>query len=129
MSQVGIVLISHSEQIALGLKELISQAVKNSAVAIAAGTDEGKLGTSLEKIQRAIDEVHSSAGTLLLFDLGSSLMNAEMAVELADDDSIKIADAPFIEGGYVAAVEAGMGKSLDEVLLASEATRKHSKKP
>ncbi|WP_050615476.1 dihydroxyacetone kinase phosphoryl donor subunit DhaM [Bacillus testis] len=128
MSTVGIVLVSHSPKIADGLKDLLSQAVKNVAIATAGGTDEEEIGTSLEKIQQAIEKVHSDKGTLLLFDLGSSLMNAEMAVELAEDDSIKIADAPFVEGSYVAAVEAGMGKSLDEVLRAAEETREQKKK-
>jgi PTS hybrid protein len=51
-----------------------------------------------------------------LFDLGSSLINAEMAIEwLEEKDQIRIADAPLVEGAYVAVVESGCGKTMNEV--------------
>ncbi|CAH0346858.1 MULTISPECIES: dihydroxyacetone kinase phosphoryl donor subunit DhaM [unclassified Bacillus (in: firmicutes)] len=123
MSNVGIVFISHSEKMAEGLKDLVLQAVGNIPVEAAGGTDEGEIGTSLEKIQEAIQRVHSDKGVLVLFDLGSSVMNAEIAIELSGLEHIKIADAPLVEGGYVAAVESSLGKSLDEVLHAAEHIR------
>lgn len=128
MSNVGIVFVSHSEQIALGLKELTTQAIQNVSIEAAGGTDDGEIGTNLEKILSAIDSVYSDKGVLILFDLGSALMNAEMAMELSGRENILIADAPLIEGGYVAAVESSMGRSLQEVLEAAEQVREQPKR-
>jgi len=128
MSNVGIVFVSHSKQIALGLKELTTQAIQNVSIEAAGGTDDGEIGTNLEKIIQAIETVYSDKGVLILFDLGSALMNAEMALELSGRDNILIADAPLIEGGYVAAVESSMGKSLQEVLEAAEQVREQPKR-
>jgi phosphoenolpyruvate---glycerone phosphotransferase subunit DhaM len=123
MSNVGMVLISHSEKIADGLKDLVTQVIQNVNIEAAGGTDDGEIGTSIEKIQQAIEKVYSEKGVIILFDLGSSVMNAELAIELSGYDDIKIADAPIVEGGYVAAVESSMGKTLDEVLKATEKVR------
>ncbi|WP_347861674.1 dihydroxyacetone kinase phosphoryl donor subunit DhaM [Salimicrobium sp. PL1-032A] len=117
MANVGIVLISHSQKVAEGVKDIISEAVSNVTVIPSGGTEEGGIGTSAPKIQGAVEEADSGNGVLLLYDIGSAGMNAEMAVELADKENCSVADnIPLVEGGYVAAVEAGMGKSVDEIL-------------
>ncbi|SDJ79003.1 dihydroxyacetone kinase phosphoryl donor subunit DhaM [Salimicrobium halophilum] len=117
MANVGIVLISHSPKVAEGVKDIISEAVSNVKVIPAGGTEEGGIGTSAPQIQQAIEEADSGGGVLLLYDIGSAGMNAEMAVELADKKDCYVADdIPLVEGGYVAAVEAGMERSLDEIL-------------
>lgn len=123
MSKLGIVFVSHSTKIAEGLKDLVTQVIQDVPVEAAGGTEDGDIGTSLERIQQAVETVHSDKGVLILFDLGSALMNAELAIELSGYENVKIADAPLVEGGYVAVVEAGAGKSLDEVLAAVEKTR------
>ncbi|MGM7637382.1 dihydroxyacetone kinase phosphoryl donor subunit DhaM [Bacillus sp. Hm123] len=110
MSKVGIVLISHSKQIVDGLYELIRQVEKEVVVACAGGTEDGRIGTSLEKIQQAIAEANSEAGVLMFYDLGSAKMNGELAVELSGVSNVYLVDAPLIEGSYIAAVEAGLGK-------------------
>ncbi|UFT98610.1 PTS-dependent dihydroxyacetone kinase phosphotransferase subunit DhaM [Radiobacillus kanasensis] len=117
MSHVGIVLISHSPKIADGIKDLISQVIKDVPIVAAGGTDENDIGTSFEKISNAIEEVYSEKGVLLFYDLGSALMNAEMAIEMSEHDNIRVAkDVALVEGAYVSAVEASMGKSLEEIL-------------
>ncbi|OZI11847.1 PTS mannose transporter subunit IID [Bacillaceae bacterium SAS-127] len=110
MSKVGILLISHSKQIVDGLYELIRQVEKEVIVACAGGTEDGRIGTSLEKIQQAIAEANSEAGVLMFYDLGSAKMNGELAVELSGVSDVYLVDAPLIEGSYIAAVEAGLGK-------------------
>jgi PTS hybrid protein len=123
MSYVGIVLVSHSKDLAFGLQQLLLQVQPEVPVAVAGGTDEDEIGTSAFKIKRAIESVYTDKGVVLLFDLGSSLINAEMAIEwLEDKDQIRIADAPLVEGAYVAIVESGCGKTMNEVAdLAQEA--------
>ncbi|MFU0789899.1 dihydroxyacetone kinase phosphoryl donor subunit DhaM [Virgibacillus proomii] len=115
MSYVGIVLISHSAKIAEGTKELIRQVMKDIPLETAGGTDENEIGTSIEKISAAIDQANQGMGVLLFYDLGSAKMNAEMAIELAERDDVKLVEAPIVEGSYVAAVESGMGKQLADV--------------
>ncbi|KRG15372.1 dihydroxyacetone kinase phosphoryl donor subunit DhaM [Lederbergia galactosidilytica] len=115
MTYVGVVLISHSSKIAEGVKELIRQVVKDVPLEIAGGTEENEIGTSINKIQAAINKADQGKGVLLFYDLGSAKMNAEMAIEMSGLEHIKLIEAPIVEGAYVAAVEAGMGKDLDDV--------------
>ncbi|GAQ19091.1 PTS-dependent dihydroxyacetone kinase, phosphotransferase subunit DhaM [Oceanobacillus picturae] len=114
-SYVGIVLISHSPKIAEGLKDLIRQVMTDVPIETAGGTDDGEIGTSIEKITEAIAEADKGEGVLLFYDIGSAKMNAEMAIEMNETEQALLIEGPLVEGAYVAAVESGMGKSLQEV--------------
>lgn len=114
---VGLVLVSHSPDISKGLKKMLDEAQPKVTVLDAGGTEEGEMGTSAMKIQTAIEKADNGDGVVILVDFGSSVMNAEMAIDLIEDaHSVKIANAPFIEGAYSAVMEAGFGKSLDDVV-------------
>ena len=115
---VGIVIVSHSSKIAEGAKDLAAQMSPNVLIEAAGGTFDGRIGTDAEKIINAINAVYSDDGVLILFDLGSALMNAEMARECIDmdkQDKVKIVDCSLVEGAISAAVEASIGNSLDEI--------------
>lgn len=115
---VGIVIVSHSNKVAQGVKELVSQMSVNGKISTAGGTADGRLGTDVEKITNAINEVYSEEGVLILFDLGSAYMNAEMAIECLDEekkDRVEIVDTALVEGALTAAVEASIGKSREEI--------------
>lgn len=115
---VGLVLISHSSKVADGAKELVSQMASDVKIVSAGGTSDGRLGTDAEKIANAIREVYSKDGVIVLFDLGSAYMNAEMALEFLDDDmreNVKIIDAALVEGALIAGVDASIGKSIEEI--------------
>jgi len=116
MGYVGIVLISHSEKVATGIKEMIRQVLHDVPVEVAGGTDEGKIGTSIDLISLAIERADKGNGVLLFYDLGSAKMNAEMAIELSARDDVKLVEAPLVEGSYVAAVESSTGKTLNEII-------------
>lgn len=116
MSHVGIVIISHSVKVAEGIKEIIRQVVEEVPVEIAGGTDTGEVGTNIDKIIGAINRAYSDKGVLLFYDLGSAKMNAEMAVDLIDKEKIVLVEAPILEGAYVGAVEASLGKEINEIL-------------
>lgn len=119
MSYVGLVLISHSPKVVEGIKDIISQVITDVPVETAGGTDDNEIGTSVEKILAAIERADQGKGVLLFYDLGSAMMNAEMAIEMAGSDKIKVADdIPLLEGAYVGAVESNMEKDLDQVLEA-----------
>lgn len=115
---VGIVIVSHSEKIAEGVKEVAEQMVPEVKIYSAGGTDDGRIGTDAMKISAAIENAFDKDGVILLFDLGSSLMNAEMAIEFLDEDiksKVEIIDAPLVEGATVAAVYASMNKTIEEI--------------
>ncbi|ANB56226.1 dihydroxyacetone kinase, phosphotransfer subunit [Anoxybacillus sp. B7M1] len=123
MKYVSLVLISHSYEIVSGLKKLLSQVQPDVPIAIAGGA-EGGIGTNAFDIQTAIESVYSEKGVVVLFDLGSALINAEMALEMLEPhENIRIADAPLVEGAYAAVVAAGLGSSLAEVVRASESAK------
>ena len=115
---VGLVIISHSEKLAEGVKELAGQMVPGVSIAAAGGTGFGTLGTDMQKISKAITEVYSDDGVIMLFDLGSAFMNAEMALEFIPEhmkDKVHIVDAALAEGAVLAAVDCSLDKSIDEI--------------
>lgn len=119
--KVGIVIISHSSKIGEGVKELAKQVIEHVPIEVAAGTIENEIGTSIEKIQAAIEMADKGRGVLLLYDLGSAKMNAEMAIEFSASTDVKLANGvPLVEGAYIAAVESNMGYSLEQILLSLE---------
>jgi PTS hybrid protein len=90
----------------------------------AGGTDDGRIGTSLEKVMAALAEAADGDGIVVLTDLGSAMMTAEAAIEFsADPGSVVLADAPLIEGLIAAAVAAQTGADLRTVKRAAEAVR------
>lgn len=115
---VGIVIVSHSNNLANGVKEVASQMASEVKIEVAGGTSDGRLGTDIERIKDAIKNAYSDDGVIILFDLGSSMMNTEMAIEFLDEHmrrNIRMLDAPLVEGAVVAAVDASIGKSLAEI--------------
>lgn len=116
---VGIVIVSHSQRLAEGVVELAGQMTRGEVKLVAAGgTDSGELGTSLDKVERALAEADSGDGVLVLMDLGSATLVANMALEQLPEDRrarVRLSDAPLVEGAVVAAVEASIGSALDQV--------------
>jgi phosphoenolpyruvate---glycerone phosphotransferase subunit DhaM len=128
MSKVGLLLISHSYHLVTGLRELLHQVQPDVPIAVSGGADGG-IGTNAIDIKEAIESIYTEEGIVILFDLGSALINAELALELLDNDQFKIrlADAPLVEGGFAAVVEAGIGGSLQEVIEAAEGAKQLQK--
>lgn len=117
MSLVGLVLVSHSAKLAEGLAELAGQMAPDVRIRAAGGLPGGELGTDFDAVQNALDQAESGAGVVLLYDLGSAKMTADLAVEmLGDPSSAAVVDAPFVEGAVAAAVAAQGGADMDEVI-------------
>lgn len=119
---VGLVLVSHSDRLVEGLRDLVAQMEPEVPFALAGGTDDGELGTSLELVMAAIDDADGGDGAVILFDLGSAEMTAESALEFLDDDQrdrVLVVDAPLVEGAIAAAGAAGGGANLGEVAAAA----------
>lgn len=114
---VGIVVVSHSEKVAEGAKELALQMAEDAKIAAAGGLPDGSIGTDLGRINEAISEVFSEDGVVMLMDMGSAVMTTEMAIEMAEDpDKIVMVDAPIVEGAVFGAVEASVGSDIDKVV-------------
>lgn len=116
---VGMVIVSHSNKIAEGVKELSLQMAPDVPIASAGGTKDGRIGTDIDLILRAIDKVYSDEGVIILFDLGSALMNAEMALEFLPEDrreKVEIVDTALVEGAITVAVEISMEKNMKDII-------------
>ncbi len=126
---VGLVIVSHSDKIAVGIGELAGQMAPTTRVLPAGGLDDGALGTSFEKITQAIADADDGGGVVLLCDLGSAILTAETALDFLDDDQrarVVIADAPIVEGAVAAAVAAETGGNLAAVVAAAESANGQS---
>jgi PTS hybrid protein len=121
---VSIVVVSHSEKIAEGAAELAAQMAPDVVILPAGGTTDGRIGTSLEKVMAALDQVATGGGAVVLTDLGSAVMTAESALEFVEDPAgVVLADAPLVEGLVAAAVAAQGGGDVQAVKRAAEAVR------
>ncbi|KAA2259453.1 HPr family phosphocarrier protein [Solihabitans fulvus] len=118
--KVGLVIVSHSARLAEGVAELAAQMAPDVIVLPAGGMATGGLGTDYEAVSNALDRAESGAGVVLLYDLGSARMTAELAVEsLGDPSRAYVVDAPLVEGAVAAAVAAQGDATLDGVAEAA----------
>src|SRR5215475_7281833 len=120
MSNVGIVIVSHSPDVAKGAADMVRQMVgQGIPLAWTGGNPDGGLGTSVEGILSAIDNAWSDAGVAILVDLGGAETNSEMAIEMlpaARQARVVVCNAPVVEGAVMAATEASGGASLKDVV-------------
>ncbi|MFE7775008.1 dihydroxyacetone kinase phosphoryl donor subunit DhaM [Streptomyces sp. NPDC057445] len=124
MSPVGIVLVSHSAEVAASVAELargLAGGGETAPVAAAGGTPDGGLGTSSDLITRAAEEVDRGDGVAVLADLGSAVLTVKTLLAMEDElpQNTKLVDAPFVEGAVAALVTASAGGDLDAVAAAA----------
>ncbi|MBD2431708.1 MULTISPECIES: phosphoenolpyruvate--protein phosphotransferase [Fischerella] len=119
---IGIVIVSHSRRLAEGVRELALQMVQGHVpIALAAGIDDpaNPLGTDAMQVYEAIASVYSDDGVLVLMDLGSALMSAEMALEFFPSEQqqhIHLCAAPLVEGAIAAVVAASSNSDIQWVI-------------
>ena len=124
MSNVGIVIVSHSPLVAQGTADMVRQMVGDEVpLAFCGGNSDGGLGTSVEAIMSAIDRAWSESGVAVMVDLGGAETNSEMAIEMLPEERagrVVICNAPIVEGAVIAATEASGGAPLDLVKRTAE---------
>ena len=113
---VGIVLVSHSRELAKATAALGRQMAPDARVVAVGGLEDGGFGTSYERIEAAIEQVLGDDGVILIMDMGSSVITARMVVEDLEDDRVHLADCPFVEGAVEAMVASQGGTSADDIL-------------
>lgn len=121
---IGIVVVSHSRPLATAAIALAAEMIggepgADSAGPVmlpAAGLDETTLGTDAAAIAEAIERADRGEGVLVLLDLGSAVLSAELATEFVDPDlagRVRLSPAPLVEGLLAAVVAAAAGQDLD----------------
>ena len=125
---VGLVAVSHSRAlgeaaVALAREMLHGPAGEAVRIEVAAGLDATTFGTDATAVAEAITAADTGAGVVVLMDLGSAVLSAELALELLDDpaarDRVLLCPAPLVEGLVAAAVAAAGG--ADRAGVAAEA--------
>ncbi|MGY0065692.1 dihydroxyacetone kinase phosphoryl donor subunit DhaM [Streptomyces sp. QTS137] len=121
---VGIVLVSHSAQVAASVAELakgLAGAGSAVPVAPAGGTQDGGLGTSADLVTAAVASVDRGVGVAVLTDLGSAVLTVKALLAEGDElpKDTRLVDAPFVEGAVAAVVTASTGADLAAVAAAA----------
>ena len=101
---LGFVVVSHSKDLAEAVIHLANEMKRYDFPLInGSGTDGDFLGSNPLTIKEAILNAKTDKGALVFVDIGSSVLNTQVAIDfLADEgvdvENIKIADAPLVEG-------------------------------
>ncbi len=122
---VALVIVSHSEKLAAGVVELTEQMARGVQLRTAAGTGDGRIGTSFDKVNDAVTELRAAGhDVVILTDLGSATMTVEAVLDFLDDDEkehVVFANGPLVEGAVSAGVTAQVGGDIAAVAKAAEA--------
>jgi phosphoenolpyruvate---glycerone phosphotransferase subunit DhaM len=120
---VGIVVVSHSRELASGLADLAGQvAGPDVRIEAAGGGPEGTLGTEEQRVRAAIERADTGDGVVILCDLGSAVLTVRHILE-GRNGRVVMADAPLVEGAVAAAVISSTGSGVTDVAKAAEEAR------
>lgn len=111
---LGIVVVSHSKNLAQGVADLIDEVAKDIPFTYVGGREDGEIGTSFDQVQ-AIVEQNPAEDLLAFFDLGSARMNLEMVADFSEKN-VAIQNVPILEGAYTAAALLQAGASKEVIL-------------
>lgn len=114
MSQLGMIIVSHSRDLAQGLVNLISEVAKDISLTYVGGLEDGSIGTSFDQVEAIVSD-NPADQILAFFDLGSARMNIEMVADFSDKE-ILIQQVPVVEGAYTAAALLQAGADLETIL-------------
>lgn len=119
---VNLVIVSHSEKLAEGVVEILSQMAQGGCQIVAAGGIDdvnNPIGTDAVKIMQAIESVFTPDGVIIFVDLGSAILSAQTAIDLLEPkiaEKVVISYASLVEGAFAAVVSASAGDSLEDIL-------------
>lgn len=116
---INILIASHSKKLAEGLREILIQMAPNVNILVSGGDKDGNIGSNFDEINEIINEYAINDGLVIFFDLGSSMMNCQMAIDMLDDEKkskVYLAGTPIVETSVQIAVEASAGQSLEKIV-------------
>ncbi|WP_275531720.1 dihydroxyacetone kinase phosphoryl donor subunit DhaM [Exiguobacterium sp. AT1b] len=109
------IIISHSAKIAEGIQDLMKEMAPSVPIHLAGGLEDGSIGTDVTRILEALDQVKGEA--LLLSDIGSATMNAELAIDMYEGSKeVAFFDGPIVESAFIASVSSGNDMSLTDIV-------------
>jgi dihydroxyacetone kinase phosphotransfer subunit len=126
---VGMVLVSHSSQVAEGTAELVWSMAGEVEMAAVGGDADGSLGTDPDRIRLAIEGLEADE-VLVFMDIGSAVLSSETVLEMLEPEvaaKVRLVDAPFVEGAFAAGVLASTGANAEECIEAAQEARTESK--
>lgn len=116
----SILLVSHSQQITDGIKEMIEQMQRSEEVAIfSLGGVAGEIGSDPMKIVDAVNQSTDAVAYFVFADIGSAVLNAEMAKDMLTVEQQKkyyLVDAPLVEGAFAGAITAGITDDNEQIM-------------
>ncbi|WP_328953746.1 PTS fructose transporter subunit IIA [Kitasatospora purpeofusca] len=125
--RVGIVLVSHSQELANAVRALALALTAAPAPAPVAGTGGDLVagpGISAVLVAAATRRVDQGHGVVVLADLGGAVTTVRALLAEADEHGlpfpVRFANAPFVEGAVAAVATATAGGDLAAVLDAAE---------
>lgn len=116
---INILLASHSKKLADGLREILIQMAPDVKILASGGDRDGNIGSNFDEINELINKYAKDDGLIIFFDLGSSMMNCQMAIDMLDEEKkskVYLAGTPLIETSVQVAVNASSGETLDEII-------------
>lgn len=116
---INILLTSHSRKVVEGLKEILVQMAPGVNIQMSGGDNEGNLGSNFEEINEIINKYATGDGLVVFFDLGSSMLNCQMAIDMLDEEKkskVYLSGTPLIETSVQVAVSASAGQTLEETI-------------
>src|ERR1700739_2631713 len=110
---VGIVIVSHSPDVAKGAADMVRQMVgEHVPLAWCGGNPGGGLGTSVDAIEKALHAAWSERGVGIMVHMGGAETNSEMEIERSTErkrTKVVVCNAPIVEGSVMAATESSGG--------------------
>ncbi len=116
---INILLASHSKKLADGLREILIQMAPDVKILASGGDKDGNIGSNFDEINELINKYAKDDGLIIFFDLGSSMMNCQMAIDMLDEEKkskVYLSGTPLIETSVQVAVNASSGETLDEII-------------
>ena len=121
---VGIVIVSHSPDVAKGAADMVRQMVGAEVpLAWCGGNSAGGLGTNVPEIVKALEAAWSDRGVVVMVDMGGAETNSEMAIEMLPEKKrgkVVVCNAPIVEGSVMAATESSGGSAIEKVRQVAE---------
>lgn len=130
---VGFVVVSHSKKLAEEAIFLAEEMKKEDFPLLnGSGTEGDFLGSNPLFIKEAIEKAKTEKGVIIFVDIGSSVLNSQLAIEFLeaegiDISNIKIADAPLVEGLIAAVAINDKKSSVVDILNELEELKTFSK--
>ncbi|MDU3198861.1 MAG: dihydroxyacetone kinase phosphoryl donor subunit DhaM [Anaerococcus hydrogenalis] len=116
---INILLASHSKKVAEGLREILVQMAPDVNIQVSGGDNEGNIGSNFEEINEIINKYATDDGLVIFFDLGSSMLNCQMAIDMLDEEKkskVYLSGTPIVETSVQVAVNASAGQTLEETI-------------